>query len=46
MVDMVPDDDALGFLRDIEEVIADSAEQMPTHAQFIDRFCPAPPLVS
>ena len=46
MVDMVPDDDALGFLRDIEEVIADSAEQMPTHAQFIERFCRAPALVS
>lgn len=46
MVDMVPDDEALAFLRDIEEVIADSAESMPSHAQFIERFCRAPALVS
>ena len=46
MVDMVPDDEALGYLRDIEEVIADCSESMPTHAEFIERFCRAPALVA
>lgn len=44
MVDMVPDDQALSFLRDIEEVIADCARNMPDHAAFIARNCQAPPL--
>jgi tryptophan halogenase len=44
MVDMVPDDQALSFLRDIEEVIADCARAMPDHAAFIARTCQAPPL--
>ena len=46
MVDMIPDDEALSFLRDIEEVIADCAERMPAHADFIARFCRAPALVA
>ncbi|WP_454882882.1 tryptophan halogenase family protein [Sphingomonas oryzagri] len=44
MVDMVPEDQALSFLRDIEEVIADCARSMPDHAAFIARNCPAPRL--
>ena len=46
MVDMVPDADALAYLRDIEDVIADSARDMPHHGEFIERFCRAPALVS
>ena len=41
MVDMVPDEQALGYLRDIEEVIADVAESLPDHAAFIARNAPA-----
>jgi tryptophan halogenase len=44
MVDMIPDDQALSHLRDIEEVIADVTQQMPDHAAFIARNCAAPPL--
>ena len=46
MVDMVPDDAALAFLRDIEEVIAESAESMPGHGDFIAQRCRAPQPVS
>lgn len=41
MVDLIPDDQALSFLRDIEEVIADAADRMPDHAAFIARNCRA-----
>jgi tryptophan halogenase len=43
MVDMLPDDQVRGYLSDIEEVIADVAEGMPTHADFIAHHCAAPP---
>ena len=46
MVDMVPDDAALAFLRDIEEVIEESAETMPSHADFIAQRCRAPEVVA
>ena len=46
MVDMIPDDEALGYLRDIEEVIADCAEGMQSHGEFIAQRCRAPALVS
>ena len=42
MVDLIPDDQARAFLRDIEEVIADVADRMPDHAAFIARHCAAP----
>ena len=42
MTDMIPDDQALAFLRDIEEVIADCANGMPDHAGFVARHAAAP----
>lgn len=44
MVDMIPEPDVADFLRDIEEVIADCAEAMPSHAAYIERYCKAPDL--
>lgn len=38
MVDLIPDEQAVGFLRDIEEVIRDAAARMPDHADFISRI--------
>jgi tryptophan halogenase len=35
MVDIVPDTEALRYLQDIEEVIADVARQLPDHGQFV-----------
>jgi tryptophan halogenase len=35
MVDIVPDTEALRYLKDIEEVIADVARQLPDHGQFV-----------
>ena len=46
MVDMVPDEDALAFLRDIEEVIEECAQAMPSHSDFIARRCAAPAATS
>lgn len=42
MVDLIPEDQALGHLRDIEEVIAHTAQRLPDHADFISRIRPAP----
>ena len=39
MVDMVPDAEARGFLKDIEEVIADTAAGMPHHKDYVARYC-------
>lgn len=41
MVDMVPEAEALGYLRDIEEVIADTAGRLPLHDDFIAHHCSA-----
>lgn len=41
-VDMIPEADLLAFLKDVEEVIADTAEAMPGHADFVARHCRAP----
>jgi len=38
MVDLIPDEQALGHLRDIEEVIRHTAERMLDHADFIARI--------
>ena len=40
-VDMISDGQALGHLRDIEEVIAEVAESLPGHAEYIARHCRA-----
>ena len=37
MVDLVPADQALAFLKDIEEVIADNAARMLDHGEYIRR---------
>ncbi|ESQ84162.1 tryptophan halogenase [Asticcacaulis sp. AC466] len=44
MVDMIPEDQITAYLRDIEEVISEYADGMPIHADFIARYCKAPPL--
>jgi tryptophan halogenase len=46
MVDMINEDQLAIFLRDVEEVIADCAAAMPSHAAFIERHCKAPPIVA
>jgi len=43
MVEMIPDEQALSHLRDIEEVIADTAQRMLPHAEFIKRLRGASP---
>ena len=42
MVDMLPEAQIAGFLRDIEEVIDEVAESLPGHADWIARHCRAP----
>jgi len=44
MVDMLAESQVAAFLGDIEEVIADCVDAMPTHADFIARNCRAPSL--
>jgi predicted TPR repeat methyltransferase len=34
----VPDDDIVGFLGDLEEVIADVAKDLPDHGEFVRRL--------
>ena len=41
MVDLIPDADAIAYLRDIEAVIDDVAARMPDHAAFVARNCSA-----
>lgn len=44
MVELIPDEQALGYLRDIEEVISDTVSNMMDHAAFIGRIShPAKP---
>lgn len=46
MTDMIPDEQALSYLRDMEEVIAECADGLPDHAEFIARHAAAPPLAA
>ncbi|QAY78098.1 tryptophan halogenase family protein [Sphingosinicella sp. BN140058] len=46
MVDMIPEAEVANHLRDIEEVIADVAERMPRHEDFIARQCRAPAILA
>jgi tryptophan 7-halogenase len=46
MADQRPQVDAAGRLAGLRRVIAEVAETMPTHAQFIARHCPAPALAA
>ncbi|UVO49720.1 tryptophan 7-halogenase [Sphingomonas sp. SUN019] len=46
VVDMIPDAEVAGFVRDVEEVIDDCANAMPDHAAFIARHCKAPPIAA
>jgi len=41
MVDMLPEAQIIDFMRDIEEVIAETAAAMPMHADFIRAHCKA-----
>jgi len=45
MIDMLPEAQILGFLKDIEEVIEDCANGMPLHADYIAKNCKAPELM-
>ncbi len=44
MVDLIPDAEAIGYLRDIEEVIEEVANALPSHADYIARHCAAAPV--
>ena len=44
MVDLIPATDQAAFLHDVEEVIGDVADAMPSHAAFIAAHCQAPPI--
>jgi tryptophan halogenase len=46
MVDAVPPHDASAALSSMRKVIADTVKAMPTHRQFIDRYCRADPAES
>lgn len=43
MVELVPEADMIAFLKDIDEVIADTAERMMDHAEYIRRALNPPP---
>ncbi|MFO3705808.1 tryptophan halogenase family protein [Xanthomonas codiaei] len=42
LVDQVPDTDAEGFLASVAQTISRCVDVMPSHQQFIDRYCKAP----
>lgn len=41
LVDQVPDHDAERFLASVAQTIGHCVDVMPTHQQFIDRYCKA-----
>jgi tryptophan halogenase len=43
VTNFVPDEDLVGFLRDIEEVITDVADNMMDHGEFVRRLPPSTP---
>lgn len=43
MVALIPDADLIAFLKDIDEVIADTADRMEGHAEYIARLLAPPP---
>jgi len=43
VTEFVADEDIIGFLADIEEVIEDVAEKMPDHGEFVRRLPPSSP---
>lgn len=45
MVDMIPEKDIAGYLHDIEDVIEDYSQKMPSHAKYIADYCKAPSLM-
>lgn len=43
MVALIPDDQIVAYLKDIDEVIADTADKMVSHADYIARLLDPPP---
>lgn len=43
MADLLPDEQVAEYLRDIVDVISGTADEMPSHADFISRYCAAEP---
>ncbi|MDE2493920.1 MAG: tryptophan 7-halogenase [Alphaproteobacteria bacterium] len=41
MVDLVPEDQIVGYLKDIEDVIADTVDTLPRHGDYIAQYCRA-----
>jgi tryptophan halogenase len=44
IIDQVPATELYEFVEGVRRTIANCVDAMPTHQQFIDRFCAAPPL--
>src|SRR5688572_5586347 len=46
LVDQVPEADLRRFIAGVGDTIGRCVDAMPTHQQFIDRFCAAPPVAA
>jgi tryptophan halogenase len=42
LVDVKPDARVMKMLQDVRQVIARATSRMPTHEQYIEKFCKAP----